>query len=277
MSRRKGTRKEFDEMLRSASEVQRKRQEWAERHPVHSDAEPPPTMHPRNGMSKMDKLGYGFLLAGIGVPYLIDALLGHIYGFIVGLFFFLGGSWLLYSGQTHDHPHDKRTRRIVATALCAVAVGGSGWRLIHANEPTRLISAGTNVVVNRGEPPFANITVQNIGGDGIIVGHTCTLMVEHDNDEVGEKAVVARRKLESCMAPLIESGVGIRYSVRSQEKKWFTAMGQKLDSTQEQLLTDNKLDFWFYAVVLPEHGPRFYACGHIVGERTGAILECPEP
>ena len=83
-------------------------------------------------MSKETKFGYGFLLVGIGAPYLIDYFFGgRITAFVVALLCCVMGAWLLFSGHTHERLELRNWKILVAVFLTILAVGGSGWRLFH--------------------------------------------------------------------------------------------------------------------------------------------------
>lgn len=79
-------------------------------------------------MSKGAKFGYGFLLAGVGVPYLMEHLVGQRLAFGAALICTLVGAWLLFSGHTHGRHDLDRLRVIVVVVLIVVALGGAGWR-----------------------------------------------------------------------------------------------------------------------------------------------------
>jgi hypothetical protein len=111
-------------------------------------------------MSKETKFGYGFLLAGAGVPYLIAYLLGETTAaFFVALLLSLLGGWLLFSGHTHERPDLRKRKIVVAICLVVVGVGGSGWRLyVHtqSKEPKepqimiQVVPAGASIFADCG-------------------------------------------------------------------------------------------------------------------------------
>ena len=79
-------------------------------------------------MSKESKFGYGFLLAGVGLPYLIERLFGQAWAaWVAGLCLLLGVFFLVWG-----HLHERRglavkiTWIVVAVVLIGVSVA---WRL----------------------------------------------------------------------------------------------------------------------------------------------------
>lgn len=52
-------------------------------------------------MSKETKFGYGFLLAGVGVPYLIEKLLGAVAALVIAALCVVAGVGLLVAGHLH--------------------------------------------------------------------------------------------------------------------------------------------------------------------------------
>ena len=58
--------------------------------------------------SKETKFGYGFLLVGTGVPFLIERLLGPSWAIGVAISCTAIGVWLLFAGHTHK----ERTGRV---------------------------------------------------------------------------------------------------------------------------------------------------------------------
>jgi hypothetical protein len=83
-------------------------------------------------MSKETKFGYGFLLVGVGVPYLIDKLIGPIFALLVAVVCTIIGVALLRAGHTHRDREglgfslpDKRTGEKTMTAVIIVVVAAS--------------------------------------------------------------------------------------------------------------------------------------------------------
>lgn len=86
---------------------------------------------PKPRMSRDAKFGYGFLLAGVGMPYLIDYLFGPTAAFIVAFVCSLAGAGFLVFAHTHGRNDLRRVQIWMAIGLVLVALGGSGWRVVH--------------------------------------------------------------------------------------------------------------------------------------------------
>jgi len=96
-------------------------------------------------MAKETKFGYGFLLAGTGLPYLIDKLLGPVLALIVASACMLGGIGFLLAGHLQRDKNEIRMRRgpmatIGMFALIGSVSGGvvgsltgAIWNIAHKN------------------------------------------------------------------------------------------------------------------------------------------------
>ncbi len=84
-------------------------------------------------MSKETKLGYGFLLAGVGLPYLIEKLFTPKAALATAVILMIAGICLLVAG--HLHERQKLASKIIP-ALIAIMVLGAGiaWRVRPASE-----------------------------------------------------------------------------------------------------------------------------------------------
>jgi hypothetical protein len=93
-------------------------------------------------MSGETKFGYGFLLAGVGVPYLIDKLFGPLLATIIACFCLVGGVTLLIAGHSHRDsllvPRTARAPTLRRVFVVLLIVGASAalsvvaWRLIQS-------------------------------------------------------------------------------------------------------------------------------------------------
>jgi hypothetical protein len=81
-------------------------------------------------MSRETKLGYGFLLVGSGLPYLVDKLLGPIFALITAAVCFVGGIAFLVAGHLHRNKKEVRFRGVMATIGMFTLVGAASGALI---------------------------------------------------------------------------------------------------------------------------------------------------
>jgi hypothetical protein len=101
-------------------------------------------------MSKETKFGYGFLLAGVGLPYLIDKLLGPSAALIAAVVCTLGGLALLVAGHLHRESTAPRTTGrggiLLTLLLVGAAVTALGWAIVrHISATSALESAKSPV------------------------------------------------------------------------------------------------------------------------------------
>jgi hypothetical protein len=83
-------------------------------------------------MSKETKFGYGFLLAGVGLPYLTEKFFGQSTATIAAAVCLFLGICLLIAG----HLHERRglTVKVISALVALVLVGGGiGWRLMWSD------------------------------------------------------------------------------------------------------------------------------------------------
>ena len=75
--------------------------------------------------------GYGFLLAGAGLPYLIDKLLGPIAALIVAAICIVGGLGLLLAGHFHrDKNEVQKDLGLMATLGMFALIGAASGEVI---------------------------------------------------------------------------------------------------------------------------------------------------
>jgi hypothetical protein len=95
-------------------------------------------MYDGGQMSKDQKFGYGFLLVGAGMPYLIDKFFGPVSAAVVSLILLVIGILLLVSAHLHrdrDAPPRGVLYRYLSTAVLALlissSVGGIIWVMVR--------------------------------------------------------------------------------------------------------------------------------------------------
>jgi hypothetical protein len=78
----------------------------------------------RREMERDSKLGYGFLLTGAAMPYLIEHLFGPASALIVTVICATAGVCFLWAGHNHRNPNDPpiSVKRKACTAVLAIAV-----------------------------------------------------------------------------------------------------------------------------------------------------------
>lgn len=84
-------------------------------------------------MSRENKFGYGFLLAGIGMPYLIERLLGPTPATVVSIICVVLGIAFLVAGHRHEKPMTRIGIAIVI--ICLLGTGGTVWYLWQPKKP----------------------------------------------------------------------------------------------------------------------------------------------
>jgi len=95
----KGSRANLDRLLRSAWEVQRRL--VLQQTIVNSEAAIQTTPIVRIPMLRETKFGYGFLLVGAGLPFLIDKLFGIRWAIVISVACFIVGVVFLVEGHRH--------------------------------------------------------------------------------------------------------------------------------------------------------------------------------
>lgn len=78
-------------------------------------------------LSKESKFGYGFLLAGCGLPYLVDKLLGPTWAISVAVICTVLGVGLLISAHRHKESAASIWRTISAGIVMIIVIGVSIW------------------------------------------------------------------------------------------------------------------------------------------------------
>jgi hypothetical protein len=79
-------------------------------------------------MSKETKFGYGFLLAGVGMPYLIEKFVGQTWAVLVALLCVLLSIFFLIAGHLHER-QGLAVKIISVVVAVALISGGIAWRL----------------------------------------------------------------------------------------------------------------------------------------------------
>jgi hypothetical protein len=79
-------------------------------------------------VSREDMMGYGFLLAGFGAPYLMEHYFGPTAGFIVAVACCVVGACFLFFGHAYGRGFTKE-QIAFAVLVILVVIGISGWRL----------------------------------------------------------------------------------------------------------------------------------------------------
>lgn len=93
----------------------------------HREIQSPPS-RPRLSMSRGTKFGYGFLLAGVGLPFLIDQLFGPTTALIAAGVCLVAGICFLVAG--HLHERRGRAPKIISALIATVVIAaGIAWRL----------------------------------------------------------------------------------------------------------------------------------------------------
>jgi hypothetical protein len=79
-------------------------------------------------MSKETKLGYGFLLAGVGLPYLIEKLFSPRIALAAAIVLMFVGICLLVAGHLHDR--QRLATKVIFILLAVMVLGvGIAWRV----------------------------------------------------------------------------------------------------------------------------------------------------
>lgn len=78
-------------------------------------------------MSKETKFGYGFLLVGTGMPYLIDRLFGLSFAILISIACVIVGCALLYAGHWHKENQATRIWNWLAIGACLSTLIVLSW------------------------------------------------------------------------------------------------------------------------------------------------------
>ncbi len=106
-------------------------------------------------MEKETKYGYGFLLAGTGLPYLMDKLLGETAAIITAALFLLIGIAFLGAAALHKAEPHQPTRRLskLAIAGALVLIGSvvwtTWWIVAHPDMQAIIVGSSTGEIVER--------------------------------------------------------------------------------------------------------------------------------
>ncbi len=84
-------------------------------------------------MSKETKFGYGFLLAGVGLPHLIEKLLGDKAAMLAAVLCVLAGVCLLAAGHLHERK-GLSTKIILGVLLVILIAAGVAWRVYRRSQ-----------------------------------------------------------------------------------------------------------------------------------------------
>src|SRR5437667_8593631 len=76
-------------------------------------------------MSKEAKFGYGFLLAGVGLPYIIEKFLGATPAAIVAIICLIIGFALLVAGHRHNDERGSEIQSLFRGAIPSAPQAGS--------------------------------------------------------------------------------------------------------------------------------------------------------
>ena len=158
------------------------------------------------------------------------------------------------------------------TVICGgmTTLGAGVW---PKPKPPKIITLGFEIILfNPGQPPFANVFFQNVGGEGKVVIYSSAglALASADPSEIG-------RELTKTVDKVVSEGGGIVYTIGSQERKWFSVMGPSLTSEQAESLKNGTHAFYFRGAVVNNDGSRNYDfCNFVVGNRPNVVLQCPE-
>jgi hypothetical protein len=121
--------------------------------------------------------------------------------------------------------------------------------------------------------PFANVFMQNIGGEG-----TITVYSSSGLSPTTANPIEIRKELERNTKNLVSGGGGLVFSVQAQEKRWFTVMGPDLSAEQAKLLKGGKYFFYFTGTILVNgmNSNKYDFCSFVRGDRPNVVLQCPE-
>lgn len=195
------------------------------------EAEPP-----KPGMERDAQLGYGFLFAGAGLPYLIDKLFIPVWGIIVSLVcVVIGGSFLVHARfkgrRVIDWKNKTYGQKLLFAGLSVFVIGSIGWGIVTASiriakpehgltkedlqevlkgsKESRIVITKTEGVIDKSEKThrkelFLNINYQD-GGDAPATG------IEHGaktfDTNIPPPAEHVLAKQDEVLKRLVSSGV----------------------------------------------------------------------
>jgi hypothetical protein len=105
-------------------------------------------------MGKETKFGYGFLLAGVGLPYLIDKLVGELAALIVAAVCTVAGIGLLILGHFHVEEGAEKTIGKPTAIVTAIIFIGAVLTLIWA-----IVNYWGTLQAKAGHEVYAEVTI----------------------------------------------------------------------------------------------------------------------
>jgi hypothetical protein len=119
---------------------------------------------------------------------------------------------------------------IVIIIVSSLSYGTFRYYKINAIPEISLI--GYQVYLFRPDTnPFANIYLQNIGGQGKFTVYTYAALALATTDPVE-----VTKEIENANRILVAHGGGLSFSISPMEKRWFTVIGAPLSDDQARLL-----------------------------------------
>lgn len=122
-------------------------------------------------------------------------------------------------------------------------------------------------------PPFANIFVENSGGDGRIIVYGDGAVSQLSADENG-----IIKEVKGILQKTVKEGGGLVFTIKAHEKRWFSVSGPALTEDQAHSLGNGERMFFFLGtIVVNGGGPQDYSfCSFVVGDKPNVVLQCPE-
>lgn len=222
-----------------------------------------------------------------GREYLVAAVSGAgeyaalRYGITWLAFLAAGFFWLAvasYTSRSSWYP-SLGWKRIATHLITLLVIGAATYRLalpLPADKPNMSILGYEIVLFKPGYSPFANVFFQNIAGDGMITAYSFGALALTSSDPVA-----VRKEVDTNLKKTIaegNAGQHLVFSLKRQEKRWFTVFGPTLSDEESQGLKEGKYCFYFSGAIMVngEHSPNTTFCNYVEGDKPNVILQCPD-
>lgn len=164
------------------------------------------------------------------------------------------------------------SRAAVSLLIIGVAVSGWGWFVWPRIQPQIAIIGYQVALFEPHRPCFANLLFQNLGGEGTITVFSAASFALATANPADIK-----KELYDLVKKTAAENEGLHFTLKPQEKNWFTVFGAVPTAPQRKLLKTGKYAFYFSGTILNgSNGKNYEFCNFVEGNKPNVIIECPE-